>query len=105
MSKPDNSPEPFGVDDLAAIKTSSKLGANVVIAALLFMLVAAVAGFAATFLVGRMPQISLHGWIAMALGVVFTFGLGAGLMRLSYYSAKNGFDDRADPGRKPQTKL
>lgn len=48
---------------------------------------------------GVLPKISVHGWIAMTIGVVFSLAIGCGLMWLSFYSAKQGFDDRADPGR------
>ncbi len=48
---------------------------------------------------GAMAKISVHGWIAMTIGVVFSLAIGCGLMWLSFYSAKQGFDDRADPGR------
>jgi hypothetical protein len=42
----------------------------------------------------------MHGWIAMGLGTVLSLALGFGLMWLSFYSSRHGFDDRADPGRK-----
>ena len=78
-------------------------GGLLVAAILLLLLLASLAGLTATFLVGRMPAISLHGWIAMGLGGVLSIILGSGLMWLSFYSARQGFDERADPGRK--TKL
>ena len=37
--------------------------------------------------------ISTHGWIALGAGVVVTFGLGAGLMFLVFYSNRRGYDD------------
>ena len=40
-------------------------------------------------------EISRHGLIALTLGVVFTFLLGAGLMSLVFFSARRGYDDRA----------
>jgi protein-S-isoprenylcysteine O-methyltransferase Ste14 len=48
---------------------------------------------------GKIPHISVHGWVAMGIGVVFSLVIGCGLMWLSFYSARQGFDDRADPGR------
>ena len=48
---------------------------------------------------GNFPKISLHGWIAMGIGTLFSLLLGCGLMWLSFYSARQGYDDRADPGR------
>jgi hypothetical protein len=47
-------------------------------------------------------EIGMHGLIAIALGEVLTFALGAGLMALMYFSARRGYDDRAheaDPTR------
>ena len=39
--------------------------------------------------------ISLHGYIALGLGSLFTFGLTAGLMALVFYSSRRGYDDGA----------
>ena len=38
-------------------------------------------------------EMSLHGHIAMALGIFFTYGVGAGLMALLFFSNRNGHDD------------
>lgn len=35
-----------------------------------------------------------HGYAALILGVVISFGLGAGLMFLVFYSSRRGYDDR-----------
>ena len=40
-------------------------------------------------------QISGHGMIALSLGAVITFLLGAGLMSLVFFSARRGYDERA----------
>ena len=37
--------------------------------------------------------ISTHGWFALGAGVLVTFGLGAGLMFLVFYSNRRGYDD------------
>lgn len=37
-------------------------------------------------------NISTAGWIFIAVGVLFTFGLGAGLMALVFYSSREGMD-------------
>jgi hypothetical protein len=37
-------------------------------------------------------SISIAGWIFMGLGIVFTLGLGAGLMGLVFYSSRKNFD-------------
>ena len=43
-------------------------------------------------------EISMHGLIALAAGALATFGLGAGLMALVFYSNRRGFDDDAGHG-------
>jgi protein-S-isoprenylcysteine O-methyltransferase Ste14 len=63
------------------------------------LLVLSIAGFWLALTHGKIPTISVHGWIAMSIGILFSLGIGGGLMWLSFYSSRNGFDDRADPGR------
>ncbi len=41
--------------------------------------------------------LSIHGWIALALGVSASFGLGVSLMSLAFFSARRGFDDLHRP--------
>jgi hypothetical protein len=41
-------------------------------------------------------QISHNGMIALFVGSFFTILLGAGLMSLTFFSARNGFDDQVD---------
>jgi len=40
-------------------------------------------------------EIGWHGLIALGLGAVFTFLLGAGLMALMFLSSRRGYDERA----------
>lgn len=37
--------------------------------------------------------LSVHGWIALALGAIVTVALGVGLMFLVFYSNRHGYDD------------
>jgi protein-S-isoprenylcysteine O-methyltransferase Ste14 len=74
-------------------------GTWILFAILGVILVSCVIGFWFAFTHGQIPHISVHGWIAMSLGIAFSLVIGCGLMWLSFYSAKHGFDDRADPGR------
>ena len=39
-------------------------------------------------------EISAAGWVAMALGILATLGLGVGLMALAFYSSRHGYDDQ-----------
>ena len=45
-------------------------------------------------------EISGHGLIALGLGVVVTFLVGAGLMALLLFSARRGYDERAHETQK-----
>jgi hypothetical protein len=38
-------------------------------------------------------RISAAGWLAMALGIVLTLGLGIGLMALVFISSRRGYDE------------
>jgi hypothetical protein len=38
---------------------------------------------------------SVHSYIAMILGIVFTLLVGCGLMALMFYSSRHGYDDAA----------
>lgn len=39
---------------------------------------------------------SVHVWIALGLGVFFSFAVGGGLMALVFISARRGYDDRIE---------
>ncbi len=41
-------------------------------------------------------EMSIHGWIALTLGVVVTMAVGVGLMALVFFSARRGYDDAVD---------
>ncbi len=43
----------------------------------------------------RGVEISLHGMIAIGLGVFFTFAVGIGLMTLLFFSNRHGHDEQA----------
>ena len=59
-----------------------------------FLAIASVFGYWVWVELGEV-EMSIHGWIALTLGVVFTFLVGAGLMALVFISHRRGFDDRA----------
>jgi NADH:ubiquinone oxidoreductase subunit 5 (subunit L)/multisubunit Na+/H+ antiporter MnhA subunit len=58
------------------------------------LILAALTGFWAWRQVGDV-EIGMHGWIALGLGAVLTFLVGAGLMALMFFSERRGYDDRA----------
>ena len=41
-------------------------------------------------------EMNQHGYIAMALGIIFSLALGFGLMGLMFYSSRHGYDDPPD---------
>ena len=86
------------------------MGAKLTRFLLLLLLSLMVAGFS-TWLLGVTweaiggGEMSGHGWTALALGILGTFGLAWGLMSLAFRSHREGWDDRVnntlDPGRPP----
>jgi hypothetical protein len=46
-------------------------------------------------------QMSGHGWAAMALGILFSFIVGIGLMGLVFYSSRKGYDEPRTSRRRP----
>lgn len=80
-------------------RTKTSIGTWLAFACLGALLLAAIGGLFVAITLGKMPHISVHGWIAMSIGVVMSLVVGCGLMWLSFYSSRHGFDDRADPGR------
>lgn len=38
---------------------------------------------------------TIHGWIALGLGVSLTLGLAVGLMALTFHSSRTGHDETA----------
>jgi len=41
-------------------------------------------------------EMSIHGYIAMILGIVFSLMIGCGLMALMFYSSRHGYDEPPD---------
>ena len=41
-------------------------------------------------------EISIHGYIAMILGIVFSLVIGCGLIALMFYSHRHGYDEPPD---------
>lgn len=68
--------------------------------ALAWLLVAVVAALAAGAIgwaffaeLGGASAMSVHGWIALGLGFLFSGALGGGLMWLASYSSRRGYDE------------
>jgi hypothetical protein len=41
---------------------------------------------------------SVHGYVAMILGVIFSLVIGCGLMALVFFSSRHGYDEPPDLG-------
>jgi hypothetical protein len=43
-------------------------------------------------------EMSVHGYVAMILGVIFSLVIGCGLMALVFFSSRHGYDEPPDLG-------
>ena len=72
----------------------NRIGTWIVLAVLLLLLIAAAAigyfGWTSTD-----TDVPLSGYIAMALGAIFSVAVGVGLMALLFYSSRAGYDEPA----------
>jgi hypothetical protein len=60
----------------------------------LFVMLGATAWYAArTWIAVSGPPMPATGYVAMALGVVFSLLVGVGLMSLLFYSSRHGYDE------------
>jgi hypothetical protein len=59
---------------------------NAALLAVVLIALWAIGGFADSGLSG-------HGWVALALGIIFTSALGVGLMALVFHSARRNYDE------------
>jgi len=83
---------------LAFMRKSRLLGTIALIAALLAILAAAGWFAARAWISLQGPPMPAEGYVAMALGIVFSLVVGCGLMALLFYSSRHGYDEphRAD---------
>jgi hypothetical protein len=70
-----------------------KLSSWAIIAVLLAFLAAAIWFGYEGLTTEQDVQISSHGYIAMAIGIVFSLVVGIGLMALVFYSSRAGYDE------------
>jgi len=77
------------------------LGTIALVVALIVILAAALWYAAGAWLVISGPPMPAMGYVAMALGIVFSLVIGCGLMALLFYSSRHGYDepDRPDGER------
>ena len=68
---------------------------TVLLGVVLFALLALAITFMITTWQQSQARMSIHGWIALGLGVFFSVVVGCGLMALMFYSSRRGYDERA----------
>lgn len=71
-----------------------------------FLLTIVLGGILAVAMFGALTgwdssAMSIHGWIALALGTVLSLAVGGGLMALVFHSARKGYDDRIEIDTRP----
>jgi hypothetical protein len=72
------------------------MGNKILIAALSGLLVlSGLAAYVGWNLAAPETEMSVHGYVAMALGIFFSLAIGVGLMSLVFYSSRMGYDDEA----------
>lgn len=75
--------------------------AKILLIAVLFGLLGASLWFAASsWTVLEGPPLPAVGYVAMALGVLFSLIVGGGLMALMFYSSRRGYDEGVGEGRR-----
>jgi hypothetical protein len=77
--------------------TLSTLGKIALIGPLLAILAAAGWYAAAAWIKVTGPPMPAGGYVAMALGVIFSLVVGCGLMALLFYSSRHGYDEPHPP--------
>ena len=77
-------------------KAIAKMGTAAVVVTLLGILVMAGWYAAKSWTSVDGPPMPTAGYIAMIFGVIFSVGLGCGLMALVFYSSRYGYDERAN---------
>ena len=60
---------------------------------LLAILAFSVGGLAVAWRMAGNTAMSVHGYVALAIGVVASLALGGGLMALAFFSSRRGYDD------------
>jgi len=74
------------------------LAAIGLVAVPLFAMLAAAGWYAArAWIEVSGPPMPVNGYIAMALGVIFSLVVGCGLMALLFYSSRHGYDEPQRP--------
>ena len=71
-------------------------GTLAIVAALLAILIATIWWGAQGWMAHTGVEMTKHGYIAMGLGIFFSLVFGCGLMALTFYSSRHGYDDLSE---------
>jgi len=74
-------------------KLGGRIGTITLVIALLGLLAASIWFAVYTWTSVEGPPMPTTGYVAMTLGVVFSIGVGTGLMGLIFYSSRHGYDE------------
>jgi formate hydrogenlyase subunit 3/multisubunit Na+/H+ antiporter MnhD subunit len=80
------------------MRKSGALGIAAIVVPLLVILIAAVWFAARAWVSVEGPPMPKTGYVAMALGVIFSLVVGIGLIALVFYSSRHGYDEQANHG-------
>jgi hypothetical protein len=100
--------EAMALGSITAALRSMRRGSWAVLAVLLLMLVGTVVVSYLGWTNAAGTDVPASGYIALALGVIFSLAVGFGLMALVFYSSRAGYDEPArlvqedDESSKPQ---
>jgi len=78
------------------------LGTIVLVGALIAIMAAALWYAASAWLSVAGPPMPTIGYVAMALGILFSLIVGCGLMALLFYSSRHGYDEQQGGGDREQ---
>jgi uncharacterized membrane protein required for colicin V production len=83
------------IDPLPPTDVPARLGAGSWIIIIVLLSLLAATGFIVYlgWTLGDGIEVSRAGYVAMALGVLFSLAVGCGLMALLFYSSRSGFDE------------
>jgi hypothetical protein len=80
---------------IPTIRRPLGVGQAILLALLFAFLVFAIVWASMAWQSAENVQMSVHGWIALALGTTFSLVIGCGLMVLMFYSSRSGYDETA----------
>lgn len=84
-------------ENLLKPKSRLSIGGSILLLALFVMLTFSIIWSMMAWTSAEEAEMSIHGWIALGLGTLFSLVIGCGLMVLMFYSSRSGYDEAATP--------